>query len=49
MALTEIHNSVCAILGRELDRRALKSALSSNILCTKPRFRRLRRGIYELR
>jgi hypothetical protein len=49
MTLTEIYSSVCVVLGRELDRSALKSALSANVLCTKPRFRRIRRGIYELR
>jgi hypothetical protein len=49
MTLTEIYSSVCVVLGRELDRSALKSALSANVLCTKPRFRRISRGIYELR
>jgi hypothetical protein len=49
MTLTEIYGSVCVVLGRELDRSALKSALSANVLRTKPRFRRIRRGIYELR
>jgi hypothetical protein len=49
MTLTEIYSSVCVVLGRELDRSCLKSVLSANVLCTKPRFRRIRRGIYELR
>src|SRR4051794_17718445 len=49
MALTEIHSNVTVVLGRELNRSALKSALSANVLCSKPRFRRIRRGWYELR
>jgi hypothetical protein len=49
IALTDIYGSICVVLGRELDRSALKSALSANVLSTKPRFRRIRRGIYELR
>lgn len=49
MTLAEIHDSACVILGRELGRSALKSALSANVLCARPRFRRIRRGIYELR
>jgi len=40
----EIHTGVCAIVGREVDRSALKSALSANILGKRPRFRRLRRA-----
>jgi hypothetical protein len=49
MTLTEMYSSVCIVLGRELDRRALRSALSANVLCTKPRFRRIGRGIYDVR
>ena len=48
MPLAEIHGGVCCMVGRELDRSALKGALSANVLCTKPRFRRVRRGVYEL-
>jgi hypothetical protein len=48
MALSEIYSSVSAVLDRELDRRAFKNALSANVLCTKPRFRRIRRGVYDL-
>jgi hypothetical protein len=48
MALRDIYSSVCAVLGRELDRRALKSALSANVLGTKPRFRRIKRGVYDM-
>jgi hypothetical protein len=49
MALSEIHASICTVLGWELDRAALKGALSANILRTRPRFRRIGRGVYELR
>jgi len=48
LALVEIHAGVCAVVGREIDRSALKGALSANVLCTKPRFRRIRRGVYDL-
>jgi hypothetical protein len=48
MRLADVHRGVCAVLGRDVDRAALKSALSANILRGRPRFRRIRRGVYEL-
>jgi hypothetical protein len=36
MRLADIHRGVCAVLGRDVDRAALESALSANILRGRP-------------
>jgi hypothetical protein len=46
--LAESHAGVCFVVGRELDPSAVKGALSAKVLCTKPRFRRIRRGVYDV-
>jgi hypothetical protein len=48
MRLAEIHGSVRVVLGRDVDRAALKNALSANILRARPKFRRIRRGVYDV-
>jgi hypothetical protein len=48
MQASEIHQVACKLAGEPLLWNSVKATLSANAMGKRPRFQRLRRGVYQL-
>jgi hypothetical protein len=48
MSAREIHAAACEYVGKPLLWKSVKAALAANVRGEHPRFRKVRRGVYQL-